>query len=218
MSRPTALDLFCGAGGAAMGLHCAGFDVVGIDIKPQPRYPFPFIRGDALRPPVRLEDFDLVWASPPCQGYSRTRHLPWLKGKQHPLLIEPVRAMLRAAKFSVIENVMDAPLQGVELRGGMFGLPFVRARRFETSFFVMAPSRSREPVGSSGRMFGGRLREQHQRMSRWERSPASMRTGAGETPWMHSKEASQAIPPAYSEHIGTYALMALGRVGETTPE
>src|SRR5574342_244387 len=89
-----ALDLFCGAGGASMGLHRAGFDVTGIDNHPQPRYPFRFIQGDALRPPVRLEDFDLVWASPPCQGYSRTRHLPWLKDKKRPLLIPPTRELL----------------------------------------------------------------------------------------------------------------------------
>lgn len=184
-----ALDLFCGAGGASMGLRRAGFDVTGIDIKPQRRYPFRFIQADALKPPVRLEDFDLIWASPPCQGYSRTRHLPWLKGKAHPMLIGPVRAMLEGHRCTVIENVGDAPLHGASLRGSMFGLPFVRLRRFETSFLVMAPSRGREPVGSPGPMFGGRLSKQHKQLE----------YGDG-----------QSIPPAYAEHIGNYAMMALG--------
>jgi DNA (cytosine-5)-methyltransferase 1 len=209
--KPRALDLFCGAGGATKGLQMAGFHVTGIDNRPQPRYcGDEFILADALRPPVRLEAFDLIWASPPCQGYSRTRHLPWLKGKKHPLLIDPVRAMFRGLPcLTVIENVEGAPLESpIRLRGGYFGLPYRRLRLFEANFYVMTPTRSPEPVGISGPKFGGRLREQHQRMSRWERCPASMRTGDG-MPWMRSKEASQAIPPAYSHHIGTYALMAL---------
>src|SRR5262245_21858800 len=102
-----------------MGLHRAGFDVTGIDIVPQPRYPFRFIQGDALKPPERLQDFDLIWASPPCQGYSRTRHLPWLKDKVRPLLIPQTRELLRGHPCTIIENIADAPLDGPLLRGGM---------------------------------------------------------------------------------------------------
>lgn len=106
---------------------------------------------------------------------------------------------------------MDAPLSGVSLTGGMLGLPFRRERRFEASFMVMVPSKVREPVRTAGRMFGNRLREQHRRMSRFERPANPLRVGNNGLSWMRQKEASQAIPPAYSEHIGYYAMMALGR-------
>ena len=90
------LDLFCGAGGAAMGYYRAfgpDTEIVGVDIEPQPRYPFVFVQADAIE---FMEDgrgagFDFYHASPPCQGYSRMRHLPWLKGREWPLLIDPVR-------------------------------------------------------------------------------------------------------------------------------
>src|SRR3989304_5094805 len=107
--KPKLLDLFCGAGGAAMGYHRAGFDVVGVDIKPQPHYPFEFHQADAMTWP--LDGFDAIHASPPCPGSSRLRRLPWLKGREWPLLIPGVRRRLVAAGVPwVIENVMDAPL------------------------------------------------------------------------------------------------------------
>lgn len=188
-SEMRCLDLFCGAGGSAMGLHRAGFDLVGIDNRPQPHYPFQFIQADALKPPVRFEDFDLIWASPPCQGYSRTRHLPWLKNKVHPMLIEPIREMFAALNvLHIIENVGDSPLIGISLRGGMFGLPFKRLRRFEANFHIHVPPYVKEPVGLSGKQFGGRLSKQHKQM--------------GEV-------GGQAIPPEYSEWIGKYAIIAL---------
>ena len=88
--KPRLLDLFCGAGGAAMGYHRAGFDVVGVDIESQSRYPFEFHQADAMT--YSLDGFDAIHASPPCQGYSRLRHLPWLKDRVYPMLIEIGRA------------------------------------------------------------------------------------------------------------------------------
>ncbi len=132
------LGLFCGAGGAAMGLHRAGFEVVGVDIKPQKNYPFEFHQADAMTYP--LGDFDAYWASPPCQGYGIMRHLPWLKDKEYPMLIGGVREMLMATgKPYIIENVKGAPLDGNYLCGLMFGLRVFRHRVFETSFFWLAP-------------------------------------------------------------------------------
>jgi DNA (cytosine-5)-methyltransferase 1 len=145
-----ALDLFCCAGGASMGLHRAGFDVTGVDIRRQPKYPFRFIQGDALRPPVDLRSFDFIWASPPCQfatvlrNLQRTQHGP----KEYPNLIPQTRAMLQASGVPfAIENVESAPLGEngflIMLCGSMFGLQtpdgaaeLRRHRLFETSFSI----------------------------------------------------------------------------------
>jgi DNA (cytosine-5)-methyltransferase 1 len=223
-----ALDLFCGAGGAAMGLYRAGFDVVGIDNRPQPRYPFPFIRADALKPPVRLEDFDLVWASPPCQGYSIMRNLPWLRDKTYPMLIPVVREMLQGSGVAfIIENVNQARLratlpEGIEggfLCGTMFGLPLYRHRRFETSFLWMAPAHAKhEAVIRPSHTLAGRARDTT--FSTWpgRRNGTSVGHGPGArrtakeamgVDWMKNDEACQAIPPAFSEHIGRYAIISL---------
>ena len=164
---PKLLDLFCGAGGAAMGYHRAGFEVVGVDIKPQPHFPFEFHQGDAMT--YALEGFDAIHASPPCQGYSIMRNLPWLRHKVYPLLIEPTRERLVAADVPwVIENVAGARrtirrpdgMQAGWLCGGMFGLPFYRHRYFETNWFWMQPGHPRHQVTiRGGRTLGGRARD-----------------------------------------------------------
>lgn len=141
MRKLRALDLFCCAGGASVGLHRAGFEVVGVDIRPQPRYPFTFFQGDALKFP--LDGFDFIWASPPCQGYTELRHAPGTKGA--PQLIDAVRDRLSGQDAPwVIENVEDARWamrDPVLLCGSMFGLgaqgcQLQRHRLFEASFHL----------------------------------------------------------------------------------
>ena len=147
--RPRLLDLFCCAGGAGAGYSRAGFEVVGIDIKPQPRYPLPFIQADALAlDPKFVALFDAVHASPPCQSYSdlakRNRNADaW------PRLLDPVRDMLiRSGLPYIIENVEGAPLRDpVMLCGTMFkGLRVIRHRLFETNFPLLTPPHGKHPI------------------------------------------------------------------------
>jgi DNA (cytosine-5)-methyltransferase 1 len=127
--KPRILDLFCCAGGVAVGYSRAGFDIVGVDIDPQPHFPFEFIQADALTLDMKfLRSFDAIHASPPCQSYSdlakRNRN-----AHEWPRLIEPVREILiKSGKPYVIENVEGAPLLNpVVLCGTMFkGLRVLR--------------------------------------------------------------------------------------------
>jgi DNA (cytosine-5)-methyltransferase 1 len=134
LTKPRLLDLFCCAGGAAMGYHQAGFEVVGVDIAPQRRYPFAFIQSDALKlDPRFLALFDAIHASPPCQAYSKAQRL---RKNDHPDLIIPTRKMLEATGLPyVIENVPGSPLRSpATLCGGMFSeLKVYRHRWFETN-------------------------------------------------------------------------------------
>jgi DNA (cytosine-5)-methyltransferase 1 len=198
MNRPRLLDLFCGAGGAAMGYHRAGFDVTGVDIAPQPRYPFPFVQADAMTFP--LEGFDAIHASPPCQDYSRAmRHLTT---RHYPRLIEPMLERL-ADRVYIVENVPGAPLphqstldgdHGVELCGTMFGLLIWRHRLFQTSFLISAPrgcAHVSAPVNRNrGNRPGGRSTNR------------AWREAIGVT-WMSNQETDESIPPAYTYYIGT---------------
>lgn len=148
MSRPRLLDLFCGAGGAGMGYHRAGFEVTGMDIDPQPNYPFAFHQGDVMSITdsgwkVIAETYDAIHASPPCQAYSAGKNM-WkgrLPDDRHPDLVDATRDRLIATgKPYVIENVEGAPLTNyVVLCGDMFGLGVKRHRLFETSFFIWNP-------------------------------------------------------------------------------
>ena len=204
--KPLALDLFCGAGGAGMGLHRAGFDVIGVDVRPQPRYPFRFVQGDALRPPFDLSIFDLIWASPPCQRYTMAQNAA-KNADAHPDLVLPVRVMLRASGVPyVIENVVGAPLENpATLCGLAFGLKIKRHRLFETSFFMMTP-----PCPSHDEdyyvIFGHEVRNRRKGVAAGRKNKIAEGRAAMGIDWMTRGELSEAIPPAYSEFIGRAAL------------
>ncbi len=213
-TRPLLLDLFCGAGGCAVGYHRAGFDVVGVDCKPQPRYPFEFIELDAMTflDGRRMDKFDVIHSSPPCQGYSAMNRAV---GSKAPRLIEKVRLELeRIGLPYVIENVMTAPLQrpALVLCGTMFGLRVRRHRVFEIRpfpFSLMADCTCRNGV-STGRLIGHRVggRVAPGRTKPPPATEADRREAIG-VPWMTTMEARQAIPPAYTEYIGKQLLAML---------
>ena len=157
--KPRLLDLFCGAGGAAMGYHRAGFEVVGVDNRPQPNYPFEFWQRDALLVLRTCDpfDFDAIHASPPCQAftaYQRTCNVG-----DYPDLIAPVRELLKATGLPyVIENVHGAPLlESVVLCGSQFDLDVQRHRLFETNWPLDAPWQGcRHKLWAPDRFPGGR--------------------------------------------------------------
>lgn len=205
-----ALDLFCKAGGAAMGLHRAGFEVIGIDIEPQPNYPFAFIQADALNPPVDLSKFDFIWASPPCQAYTIGASAREAKGAVYPRLIERTREMLSGHPFTTIENVMGAPVRpDLILHGHMFpDLKVIRRRKFELSWngFTLVPP---VPKGLLREGFmsvvGTGTPSGIKAMGLPNYKTADLRAAMG-IDWMTRAELSQAIPPAYSEFIGRAAI------------
>lgn len=217
------LDLYCGGGGAGAGLIRCGFEVVGIDSTLHPNYPGEFILADALHPPVRLETFDLIWASPPCQHYSwATRQY----ADRYPDLVRPTRKILDASGVPyVIENVPGAPVRkDLLLCGTMFNLQVIRHRHFEIKGFRVEQPRHPnhspfEPYQcicgansgtppSKGRARLLRLGATW-RKNDWER--------ALDVDWMTRKELAEAIPPAYSEYIGQAFLRNHGISGGVWP-
>jgi DNA (cytosine-5)-methyltransferase 1 len=214
--RPKALDLFCGAGGASMGLHRAGFDVTGVDIRPQPRYPFRFVQSDALTYP--LEGFGFIWASPPCQAYTPASSVQRSRGVEYPDLIHAVRTSLSRSKAAwVIENVSQAPLgRAILLCGLMFGLRLLRHRRFESSMLLLAPAHIRHSrgMGIRGEIFtvagfpGSRTSNRKPGASYplAKRDQARLAMGID---WMIHHEVTQAVPPEYSEFIGRQVLRTI---------
>jgi hypothetical protein len=205
--RPKLLDLFCGAGGCAAGYVRAGFDVTGVDVRPQPRYLLSgataFVQADALEY-VREHgrEFDAIHASPPCQAYSKATAWRGDRGR-HPDLIAPTRqALLSCGRPHVIENVEQARRllrSPVMVCGSMVGLRVRRHRYFELSWcplLMLPPCRHRHDDLSFDH--GGKQPESAYREA----------MGCG---WMTVHESRQAIPPAYTEMIGKELMRALSR-------
>lgn len=208
------LDLFCGAGGAAMGYHRAGFEVVGVDIKPQPHYPFEFHQADALTYP--LDGFDAIHASPPCQEVSSTRHLRDAQGKKGRtinLIPETRRRLTSSGLCYVIENVPRAPLENpIWLCGSMFGLavergPLRRHRGFESCAPLSAPVDTHLAEGRPLGVYGS-MRDDIPHGGRTVESLAEGQSLMG-IDWMRWSELVEAIPPAYTEWIGRQIIAYL---------
>ena len=191
-----------------MGYHRAGFEVVGVDIKPQPKYPFEFHQADALIFP--LEGFDAIHASPPCQFATKAAQQWRNAGRKYPDLLTPTRARLKALGTPyVIENVPGAPMEDpIMLNGAMFGLQVKRDRLFEANWpmpeFLLP---TQVPPTKMGRPFS------HRRDGTFW--PVGHFSGVKEAQekmgidWMGQKDLAQAIPPAYTEYIGKYLMEVL---------
>ncbi len=209
---PLLLDLFCGAGGCSMGYHRAGFDVVGVDVNPQPHYPFKFIQADAMTFP--LDGFDVIHASPPCQKYSVIcKGMGTTDGR--PDLVAATRSRLETSGVPwVIENVEGAPLRfPLLLCGSMFGLQtseglwLRRHRLFESSMMFLGPQCC-HPRGMSIGVYGNGTNSWHREKLGRNITTDEQREAMG-IDWMPRKWLSQAIPPAYTEWIGRRIIESL---------
>lgn len=221
MSKPLLLDLFCCAGGAGMGYHRAGFEVIGVDKDEQPRYPFEHHAADALEVLTELGEtglafgrrIDAVHASPPCQqftAYGRSDTKGWRDNYLD--LLEPTRDGLIATGLPyVLENVPGAPMiDPVQLCGSSFRLDVRRHRLFESNIPLITP-----PCDHSWQTprFAPASNRKNLRstveVGVW-RIPLEVQREAMGIDWMELRELSEALPPAYTEHIGRQLIEHIG--------
>jgi len=221
------LDLFCGAGGASMGYHRAGFDVVGVDIKPQPQYPFPFIQDDAMKVLKDLSKaaitmfmgrpVSMLHLSPPCKAHTRAKHLRDAQRhvQSEPNLLTPSLRLLEDVNIPwVVENVPGAPMpKELVLCGSMFGLKVRRHRWFCThrDYVLQAPSRcdhenQGKPIGVYHSM-NDTPQGLNTKTGKWVVGGSTAKTllegqVAMDISWMTWGPLTQAVPPAYTEYIG----------------
>jgi DNA (cytosine-5)-methyltransferase 1 len=204
------LDTFCKAGGASKGYKDAGFEVIGVDIEPQPHYPYSFIQADAIEFIAdHGSEFDAIHASPPCQKYTQAASQWRKQGREYPDLIEPTREVLKASgKPYIIENLAGAPLiNPIVLNGAFFGLRIRRTRYFELNFelpFFLIPKE-----GRSGYRMGRKPRESDLIMPVGHFSGITRARKEMGIDWMNRAEITQAIPPLYTEWIGRQLIQIL---------
>lgn len=208
------LDLYCKAGGASKGYQLAGFEVVGVDIKKQKRYPYEFIQADCLELMKDIEflkSFDVIAASPPCQTHSITQHLRNAQGRSTDkvdLIPQTRQALIASGKPYVIENVPGAPLiEPIQMCGSYFGLKVRRHRRFESNLpIVGSPCKHKEqgkPVGVYGSM-----RDEIPKGGHTAKTIEEAREAMG-IDWMIWGELVEAIPPIYTQEIGKQLLLLM---------
>lgn len=220
MKRPKLLDTFCKAGGAGMGYYRAGFDIVSVDIEPQPNYPFEFIQADAIE--YIKENghlYDITHASPPCQKYTPSTAQFRQKGKEYPDLVNSTRQALESTnKPYIIENVPGAPIRNdIVLTGESFGLKVIRKRHFELSFFMLQhtllPKKGSVKNGDYVSVFGkaglGKVKGGNTCKFRKKTIRETWAYAMGIDWHMTDIELSEAIPPAYTEYIGKQAIEIL---------
>jgi DNA (cytosine-5)-methyltransferase 1 len=208
------LDLYSKAGGAAMGYHRAGFEVVGVDIKKQKRFPFTFIQADALEvleDKAFLASFDVIAASPPCQTHSSTRHLRNAQGKSTTkidLIPQTRAALIESGKPYVIENVPGAPLiNPIQMCGSSFGLTVRRHRLFESNYQLTGSICDHKAQGKPVGIYGS-MRDEIPGGGHTAKTIEQAREAMG-IDWMIWGELVEAIPPAYTFEIGKQLLGAM---------
>lgn len=211
--RPRLLDGCCCQGGAGMGYARAGFDVTGVDVVPQPRYPLPFIRADIVEYVAEHgHEYDVIHLSPPCQDYSATERI-MRTGNDYPRLIAPLRLILKGMAHPawVIENVPGSPLHNpVTLCGSMFGLRQYRHRLFESNLPLAAPPHLPH---TARQVKMGRYPADGE-MIQCVGNFAGVDIGreAMGAPWMTRDGLREAIPVAYTEHLGRQLMAHLTAV------
>ncbi len=214
MMKPRLLDLFCCAGGAGHGYYLAGFEVTGVDIKPQPKHPdhMEFIQADAIEYVKRHgHKYDAIAASPPCQAHTKASKVARANGKEYECFIERTRDALREiGKPYIIENVPDSPLiEPIVLCGAMFGLKTYRHRLFESNIKLEVPD---HPTHTAKNAKMGRPPKEGEFIQvAGHFSGVPFAREAMGISWMGQKELAQAIPPSYTEFLGKQLIEHLNQ-------
>jgi len=209
-NKPKLLDLYCGGGGASFGYELAGWDVVGVDIDPQPKYRGKFIQADAIEYlKAHYTEFDAVHASPPCQAYSMASMQFRKAGKEYVDLIKITRnELIKTGLPYIIENVPGAPLHNpILLCGAMFGIRTYRHRLFESNIEIEQPEHPKH-IAPNAKM-GRRVKDGEYIQYVGHFSGVKMVQEFTGLYWLGGKELAQSIPPQYTKYIGEQLMVAL---------